>query len=135
MKTKLAVVMASIMLLVAGCAPQEMDGRYDALAPQAAPSSLIQAGLDDSAFAMDCPVGEEDDGNGGCVPCRDYEGCFTKSADMHHFFALIVELIRGILSGHLSIDARCRCVALCHARRVRSGRLYGRFRAPGRFHR
>jgi predicted metalloprotease len=94
-KTKLAVVMASIMLLVAGCAPQEMDGRYDALAPQAAPSSLIQAGLSDSAFAMDCPVGEEDDGYGGCVPCRDYEGCFTKSADMRHFFALIVELIRG----------------------------------------
>ena len=94
-KTKLAVVMASIMLPVAGCAPQEMDGRYDVLAPLAAPSSLIQAGLSDSAFAMDCPVGEEDDGYGGCVPCRDYEGCFTKSADMRYFFALIVELIRG----------------------------------------
>jgi predicted metalloprotease len=93
-KTKLLVVMASIMLLVAGCATQKMDGRYEALPPQAAPSSLMRADFSDSAFMMDCPVGEEDGDYGSCVPCKDYEGCFTKSADMRYFFTLIVKWIR-----------------------------------------
>jgi hypothetical protein len=56
--------------------------------------SPVRTDLSDSTYTGDCPVGEQDDGFGGCAPCTDYEGCFTESADMSYFFSQIVKWIR-----------------------------------------
>jgi hypothetical protein len=100
-KTRLAAIAASIMLiLTAGCtspAGPESDPDHQTFASTAERPldySPVKTDLSHSTYARNCPVGEQDDGYGGCVQCTDYEGCFTESADMSYFFSQIVKWIR-----------------------------------------
>lgn len=43
--------------------------------------------------AASCAPGQFADSRGICLPCLDYEGCFTKSSDMYYFLNTGVELI------------------------------------------
>jgi predicted metalloprotease len=50
--------------------------------------------LSDQTSAMDCPVGEQANGDGMCAPCEDFENCFTDSSDMSYFYSQIVAMIQ-----------------------------------------
>ncbi|HKN43341.1 MAG TPA: hypothetical protein VJW23_05415, partial [Propionibacteriaceae bacterium] len=101
-KTRLAIVTAWIVLiiLIAGCAAPagpESDDRHQTFTLALGLSrhlAMVKTDLSDHTFAIDCPVGQQDNGGGMCAPCEDYEGCFTESAQMSYFFSLIVSMIR-----------------------------------------
>src|SRR4249919_428337 len=101
-KTRLAIVTAWIVLiiLIAGCAapagPESDDGHqtFTLALGLSRHLAMVKTDLSDHTFAIDCPVGQQDNGGGMCAPCEDYEGCFTESAQMSYFFSLIVSMIR-----------------------------------------
>jgi predicted metalloprotease len=54
----------------------------------------VNTDLSDQTSAMDCRVGEQENGDGICAPCVDLEGCYTESAQLSYFFSQIVAMIQ-----------------------------------------
>jgi len=89
-----------VLILTAACTTR--DGSQSttghAILPAMSGASSYQmtvnADLSNRTIAMDCPVGEQNNGDGVCAPCVDFETCFTDSSQMSYFFSQIMAMIQ-----------------------------------------
>lgn len=92
-----AFIAALSVLILVGCSV--------APAPGPSTSSTVPATTSDTALAgiaqaqnlaspvASCPAGQFADARGICLPCLDYEGCFTQATDMYYFLNAGIGLI------------------------------------------